>query len=103
MRGFRSRMFALNAAKLRFSDRDFSVQTAARTTYQRFSPSKRQRDRRNINRVCVALVDELVAADGDWDRIDKICVVADWSPRDAISMALTRDRELAERMLISWL
>jgi hypothetical protein len=43
-------MFALNAAKLRFSDRDFSVQTAARTTYQRFSPSKRQRDSRRTGK-----------------------------------------------------
>jgi len=58
---------------------------------------------RNINRVRVVLVDELVHADGDWDRIDEICVTADWAPSDAIAMALLRDRELAERMLTGWI
>ena len=57
----------------------------------------------NINRVRVALLDKLVAADGDWDRIDEICTTADWAPTDAIAMVLTRDRELAERMLLGWL
>ena len=58
---------------------------------------------RDIKRVRAALVDELVRAAGDWTRIDEICVTADWSARDAISIALTRDRELAVRMLVSWL
>jgi hypothetical protein len=32
------------------------------------------------------------------DRIGEIRVMADWAPADAIAMALTHDRELAERM-----
>jgi len=57
---------------------------------------------RNIDRVRVALVDDLVATNGDWDRIDKLCVTADWAPADAIAMVLTRDRKLAMRMLNRW-
>ena len=41
---------------------------------------------RKIDRVRVALVDDLVAANGDWDRIDKICVTSDLAPFDAIAM-----------------
>src|SRR5215472_3727646 len=57
---------------------------------------------RNIDRVRVALVDDLVATNGDWDSIDKLCVTADWAPADAIAMVLTRDRKLAMRMLNRW-
>src|SRR5215472_16159590 len=57
---------------------------------------------RDIDRVRVALFDDLVATNIDWDRIDKLCVTADWAPADAIAMVLTRDRKLAMRMLNRW-
>ena len=87
----------------RFAAVTVTAEPASPEEIARAEVNAARRTWQNINRVRARLVDELVAANGDWDRIDEICVVADWSPRDAMSIALTRDRALAERMLVGWL
>jgi len=76
----------LEEAAARFASVTLTHKAASPEELARAEANAAQGIWRKIDRVRVALVDDLVAANGDWDRIDKICVTSDLAPFDAIAM-----------------